>query len=116
MIAKRGVELCCIHFESYPYTSERAREKVLTLAGIMTAYTGRMNVLIVPFTRIQEEIRKNCPEDLFTLVMRRFMMRIAERLAERRAACLVTGVSIGRWRAGDRGDDVTGAVAPCGVP
>ncbi len=116
MMAKRGVELCCVHFESFPYTSERAKEKVLTLANIMTAYTGRLQVLIVPFTRIQEEIRRSCPEDLFTLVMRRFMMRIAERLAQsENCRCLVTGESLGQVASQTiEAMDVTGAV--CSMP
>ncbi|MDP4109692.1 MAG: tRNA uracil 4-sulfurtransferase ThiI [Bacillota bacterium] len=116
MIAKRGVELSCVHFESFPYTSERAKEKVLELAKIMTAYTGRMRMLIVPFTKIQEEIRKNCPEDLFTLVMRRFMMRIAERLAsDEGCRCLVTGESLGQVASQTiEAMDVTGSV--CSMP
>ncbi|MCX7614270.1 MAG: tRNA 4-thiouridine(8) synthase ThiI [Clostridiales bacterium] len=116
MIAKRGVELSCIHFESFPYTSERAMEKVLSLAKIMTAYTGRLNVFIVPFTQIQEEIRKNCPEDLFTLVMRRFMMRIAESLAVREGCkCIVTGESLGQVASQTiEAMDVTGSV--CSIP
>ena len=81
MIAKRGVEIECIHFFSYPYTSELAKEKVLELAHIMTKFCGRMTVDIVGFTEIQEAIRDNCPEEFFTLVMRRFMMKIAERIA-----------------------------------
>ena len=66
MIAKRGVELECIHFFSYPYTSELAKEKVLELARLMTRYCGRMTVDIVGFTEIQEAIRDNCPEEYFT--------------------------------------------------
>lgn len=97
MIAKRGVELELVHFFSYPYTSELAKEKVLTLAKLLTRYCGRMTVHIVPFTKIQEEIRRSCPEDLFTLVMRRFMMRIAERVAlDTGCRALVTGESLGQ--------------------
>lgn len=81
MMAKRGLELCGIHFFSYPYTSERAKEKVLELGRKLTAWCGRMSVMVVPFTHIQEEIRDKCHEELFTLIMRRFMMRIAERVA-----------------------------------
>ena len=78
MIAKRGVEIECIHFFSYPYTSELAKEKVLELAHIMTKFCGRMTVDIVGFTEIQEAIRDHCREEYFTIIMRRFMMRIAE--------------------------------------
>ena len=78
MIAKRGVELEMIHFASPPYTSEQAREKVLQLARELVPWCGRLNVTIVPFAEIQEEIRRNCPEDHFTLIMRRFMMRLAD--------------------------------------
>lgn len=97
MIAKRGVSLCCIHFYSYPYTSERAKEKVLDLAKIMTDYCGEMKVFVVPFTKIQEEIKKNCREEMFTLVMRRYMMKIAERIAKsEKASALITGESVGQ--------------------
>ena len=97
MIAKRGVELECIHFFSYPYTSEQAKEKVLELARIMTKYCGRMTVDIVGFTEIQEAIRDNCQEEYFTIIMRRFMMRISERIArDHGAKCLVTGENLGQ--------------------
>lgn len=97
MIGKRGVELECIHFFSYPYTSERAKEKVLDLAKIMARYCGRMNVHVVPFTKIQEEIRDHCPEEYFTLIMRRMMMRISEALAEKLGCMsLTTGESLGQ--------------------
>lgn len=97
MIGKRGVELECIHFFSYPYTSERAREKVLDLAKIMARYCGRMNVHVVPFTKIQEEIRDHCPEEYFTLIMRRMMMRISEALAKKLGCMsLTTGESLGQ--------------------
>lgn len=97
MMSKRGLELVGIHFFSYPYTSERAKEKVIELAEIMSAYTGRMPLVIVPFTRIQEAIRDNCREELFTLIMRRFMMRIAEKLAVQHACGgLITGESLGQ--------------------
>ena len=96
-MSKRGLELVGIHFFSYPYTSERAKEKVFELGHKLTAYCGRMPVLVVPFTRIQEEIRDKCHEELFTLVMRRFMMRIAERLAEQyECGGLITGESLGQ--------------------
>ncbi len=97
MVAKRGVELVGIHFFSHPYTSERAKQKVLDLAGILGAYTGGMRVAVVPFTEIQLEIRKHCPEEHLTLIMRRFMMEIAERITRKNGGqALVTGESIGQ--------------------
>ena len=97
MIAKRGVELECIHFFSYPYTSERAKEKVLELAKLMTKYCGRMTVDVVGFTEIQEAIRDHCREEYFTITMRRFMMRISEAIArDHGAKCLVTGENLGQ--------------------
>jgi thiamine biosynthesis protein ThiI len=97
MIAKRGVELESIHFFSYPYTSERAKDKTLRLAEIISAYTGDMRVTVVPFTELQEALRDRCPEDYFTLLMRRSMFRISETLA-RRSGCgaLITGESLGQ--------------------
>lgn len=97
MLAKRGVELECIHFFSYPYTSLRAKDKVLELARLMTRYCGRMTVNIVGFTEIQEAIRDHCPEEYFTILMRRFMMRIAERIAkDHGCGCLITGENLGQ--------------------
>ena len=97
MIAKRGVQLELLHFASPPYTSQQAREKVLQLARELTVWCGRLTVHIVPFTEIQEEIRRKCPEDHFTLIMRRFMMRLADRLAhELCCKALVTGESLGQ--------------------
>ena len=97
MIAKRGVEIECIHFFSYPYTSEQARDKVLELARLVTRYCGRMTVDVVGFTEIQEAIRDGCPEEYFTLIMRRFMMRIAQRIAlDHGCKCLVTGENLGQ--------------------
>ena len=97
MIAKRGVELECIHFFSYPYTSERAKEKVLELAKLMTRYCGRMTVDVVGFTEIQEAIRDHCREEYFTIIMRRFMMRISEAIGrDHGAKCLVTGENLGQ--------------------
>lgn len=97
MMAKRGVALEMVHFYSYPYTSPEAREKVLELAKLLTPWCGRLTVHVVPFTHIQEELRRSCPEDYFTLLMRRFMMRIAEGVA-RRTGCraVVTGESLGQ--------------------
>ena len=97
MMAKRGMEIECIHFFSYPYTSLLAKEKVLELARLLCRYCGRMTVDIVGFTEIQEAIRAQCPEEYFTLIMRRFMMRIAERLGQDHGCrCLVTGESLGQ--------------------
>ena len=97
MMARRGVELEMVHFVSPPYTSQQAQDKVLELARLLTAWTGRLLVHIVPFTEIQEEIRRNCPEEYFTLIMRRFMMRIAEAIARKaNAGALVTGESLGQ--------------------
>ena len=97
MIAKRGVKVIPVHFFSFPYTSEAAKEKVLKLAHILEDYCGKLTVEIVPFTRIQEEIRDKCPEEYFTLIMRRFMMRIAERIANNYGAkAIVTGENLGQ--------------------
>jgi thiamine biosynthesis protein ThiI len=97
MIARRGVELEMVHFESPPYTSQQAQDKVIQLAQDLTPYCGRMLIHVIPFTKIQEEIRRNCPEEYFTLIMRRFMMRIAEAVAKKAGAhALVTGESLGQ--------------------
>jgi len=97
MIGKRGVEIEAVHFYSYPYTSERAKEKVIELAKIMSAYVGRVRLHIVPFTDIQLHINDNSPEDHLTVLMRRAMMRISEAIAEKNGAmALVTGESIGQ--------------------
>ena len=97
MIAKRGVKLEAVHFESFPYTSERAREKVLELAKIVSEYSGDIDVHVVSLTKIQEELAKHCTEDYFTLLLRRYMMRIATIIAHRRGCgALITGESIGQ--------------------
>ena len=97
MMARRGVELEMVHFVSPPYTSQQAQDKVLELAQLLTTWCGRMLVHIVPFTEIQEEIRRKCPEEYFTLIMRRFMMRLAEAVARRAGArALITGESLGQ--------------------
>ncbi len=97
MIAKRGVEIECIHFFSYPYTSQLAKDKVLELARLVTKYSGRMTVNVVPFTEIQEAIRDNCPEEYFTLVMRRFMMEISQHIAKQDGCgALITGENLGQ--------------------
>ncbi len=97
MIAKRGVEIEAVHFFSYPYTSELAKNKVLELARLVTRYAGRMTVNVVGFTKIQEAIRDNCPEEFFTLIMRRFMMEISQRIArEDGCGALITGENLGQ--------------------
>ena len=97
MIAKRGVQLELVHFFSPPYTSQQAKEKVIALARGLVPWCGRMVLHVVPFTEIQEEIRRACPEDHFTLIMRRFMMRLAAAVAERTGCkALVTGESLGQ--------------------
>ena len=116
MIAKRGVQLELVHFFSPPYTSQQAREKVVALARELTPWCGRMTLHIVPFTEIQEEIRRACPEDHFTLIMRRFMMRLAERVA-RRTGCkaLVTGECLGQV-ASQTMDALTVSDDACAMP
>ena len=97
MIAKRGVRLIPVHFFSFPYTSQQAKDKVIELGHQLTAYCGRMTMEVVPFTHIQEEIRDKCPEEYFTLIMRRFMMRIAQHIAEANGAkAIVTGENLGQ--------------------
>lgn len=97
MIAKRGVQISAVHFHSYPYTSDRAKEKVLDLARILSESCCGIRVHVVPFTKIQMEIHEKCPEEYTTLIMRRFMMRIAERVAlTEHAEALITGESIGQ--------------------
>ena len=97
LIAKRGVRLVPVHFFSFPYTSELAKQKVIDLAKLLEPYTGRMTLQIVPFTHIQEEIRRQVPEEYFTLVMRRFMMRIAADVAAHSdCKAIVTGENLGQ--------------------
>ena len=97
MMAKRGMELEAVHFYSYPYTSERAKEKVIDLAKIMARYCYRIKLHIVPFTELQLEINDKCPEELLTIIMRRVMMKIAERFAVKNGAlALITGESLGQ--------------------
>lgn len=96
-IMKRGVQVQGIHFHSFPYTSERAKQKVLDLAAIMGEYAGNMLVHVVPFTEIQLAIHEKCPDELGTVLMRRYMMRIAQRLAQKNhCQALITGESIGQ--------------------
>lgn len=97
MIAKRGVEIEAVHFYSYPYTSERAKDKVIELTRTLSTYCGPINLHVVPFTEIQLEINDKCPLDQMTIIMRRFMMIIAERIAQSVGAlALVTGESVGQ--------------------
>ncbi|MDP4180860.1 MAG: tRNA uracil 4-sulfurtransferase ThiI [Bacillota bacterium] len=97
MIAKRGVEIEAVHFYSYPYTSERAKDKVIELAKILASYCGQIKVHVVPFTDIQLAINEKCPEDEMTIIMRRVMMEISERIANKVGAlALITGESVGQ--------------------
>ena len=96
-MAKRGLSLTAVHFASPPYTSERAEDKVVRLLKKVSEYSGRMQMYTVPFTKIQEQIKDNCPEELFTIIMRRFMMQISERIArEKNCGALITGESLGQ--------------------
>lgn len=97
MMAKRGVRLTAVHFASPPYTSELAEMKVHELLGKVSLYSGRINLFTVPFTELQEAIRDYCPEEMFTVTMRRIMMRLASRIAEWQGAdALITGESLGQ--------------------
>lgn len=97
MIAKRGMKIESLHFHSYPYTNMQAREKVEELARILSTYTGGMTLNVVSVTHIQEAIHKNCPEEMMITLLRRFMMRIAERLCEKNGSqCIITGESLGQ--------------------
>lgn len=97
MMAKRGLQLDAIHFAAPPYTSKKAEMKVRDLVSIVAKYSGRVNFAVVNFTEIQEAIKEHCPEELFTIIMRRMMMKIAVRLAEKDACgALVTGESLGQ--------------------
>jgi thiamine biosynthesis protein ThiI len=97
MMAKRGMEIEALHFESFPYTSERAREKVLTLAEEMCQFCSRIHVHIISLTEIQEALRDNCKEEYFTILLRIFMMKLSERCAkEYKCGALITGESLGQ--------------------
>ena len=97
MMAKRGMMLEAVHFHSYPYTSERAQEKVEELASIVATYCGRFKMHVVNLLPIQEEIVQNCPEEETTILVRRFMMRIAERIAQQKdCMMLITGENLGQ--------------------
>ena len=97
MMAKRGMDIEALHFESFPYTSERAREKVMQLAQEMCEFCSRIHVHVISLTHIQEELRDNCEEDYFTILLRIFMMRLAERCARNyNCHALITGESLGQ--------------------
>ncbi len=97
MMAKRGVEISCVHYHSYPFTSERAEEKVKELARILSRYMGKIKIFSVNLLNIQKEINKKCPEDEMTILSRRFMMRIAERIADYHGFnALITGENLGQ--------------------
>lgn len=97
MMAKRGVEIDCLHFHSYPFTSQRAEEKVLKLAEELSIYTGPLKVYSINLLNIQKAINENCPEDQMTILSRRFMMRIGEKIAqENMYDCLITGENLGQ--------------------
>ena len=96
-MAKRGVKIESLHFESFPYTSERAKEKVLDLANKVASYSGEMNVHVISLTHIQEVMRDTIEEDYFTLILRRFMMRLAMKVAKKYYCdAVITGESIGQ--------------------
>lgn len=97
MMAKRGMVIDAVHFHSYPYTSPRAQQKVEELAEIVSSYCGRINMTVINLLPIQEEIVSNCPEDETTILVRRFMMRIAEKIAvKQNALMLITGENLGQ--------------------
>ncbi|MEF9951349.1 MAG: tRNA uracil 4-sulfurtransferase ThiI [Clostridium sp.] len=97
MMAKRGLEIISIYFHSHPYTSERAKEKVIDLGKILSTYTGGMKLYVVPFTKIQMDIIDKCRHDELTIIMRRYMMQISEMICEKEGALsLVTGESLGQ--------------------
>ena len=97
MMAKRGLEIEALHFESFPYTSERAKEKVMQLAQEMCEFCSKIHVHVISLTHIQEELRDNCQEDYFTILLRIFMMRLSERCArEYKCHALITGESLGQ--------------------
>ncbi|HWP79543.1 MAG TPA: tRNA uracil 4-sulfurtransferase ThiI [Candidatus Acidoferrum sp.] len=97
MMARRGLRIDAVHFQSPPYTSPKARQKVVELAGLMSRWTGDVDLYIVPFTAVQEQIKAHCHPEFFTVIMRRCMVRIAQDIAQKAgSACLVTGESLGQ--------------------
>ncbi len=116
MMAKRGLQLDAIHFYSPPYTGERALDKVVELCRKLTDYAGFINLYTVHFTEIQKQILEKCPEDLFTVIMRRFMMRIAQRIAkDSDCGALITGESVGQV-ASQTMHAIACTEAVCGLP
>ncbi|MCI5837905.1 MAG: tRNA 4-thiouridine(8) synthase ThiI [Christensenellaceae bacterium] len=97
MMAKRGMKLVAVHFHSFPYTGEAAKQKVIDLTKIVSGYAGEIDLHVVPFTHIQEAIHEKCPEEMMITLMRRFMFRIAERISEKVGSqALITGESLGQ--------------------
>ncbi|MBO7303797.1 MAG: tRNA 4-thiouridine(8) synthase ThiI, partial [Clostridia bacterium] len=97
MMAKRGMEIEALHFESFPYTSERAKEKVMQLAEDMCSFCSKIHVHVISLTHVQEELRDNCKEEYFTILLRIFMIRLAERVARAyKCGALITGESLGQ--------------------
>lgn len=97
MMAKRGIELCAVHFASPPYTSELAEMKVMELLKRVAKYSGTITTYVVPFTKIQEQIRNLCPEEYFTIIMRRIMMIVSGKIAQgQNCSALITGESVGQ--------------------
>lgn len=97
MMAKRGMKVDCIHFHSYPHTNMQARQKVIDLAKVLASYEGELNLYVVSVTHIQESIHEKCSEELMITLLRRFMFRIAEKIAkDNRLQCLITGESLGQ--------------------
>lgn len=116
LMARRGLALDAVHFESYPYTSQEALEKVKTLLSIVAQYTGPIHLHIASFTDIQEQIRDNCPEEYFTIITRRFMVRVAQALAiQRSCGAMVTGESLGQV-ASQTMEALTATEAVSGMP
>lgn len=116
LMGRRGLQIEAVHFESYPYTSEEALEKVKTLTELVSRYTGRIVLHVVSFTEIQEEIRDNCPAEYFTILTRRFMVRCAQALAlERNCGCMITGESLGQV-ASQTLESLTATEAVSGMP
>lgn len=97
MIAKRGMEIACIHFHSYPYTNMQARKKVEDLAKLLSSYTGKIDLYVVSVTEIQEQIHKLCPDEMMITILRRFMIEIADSLAKKiKAQTIITGENLGQ--------------------
>jgi thiamine biosynthesis protein ThiI len=116
--AKRGVSVEALHFDSFPYTSERARQKVIELAEKMCDYCGNISLHIISLTEIQESIKRSCKEDYFTVLLRRFMMRLAEKAARSLGAkAIITGESLGQVASQTMSAlTVTNSVLPPDIP